>query len=114
MTTRLTPHTITEAINFVVADNARKLGQIITDVQDADLALYKQYHIARPLLSAAYQTAHNQLQGQLLMLLDHHKIVEQIKAAQQICQQEWQLHDFQIVALQRPGTKPPFHLERAA
>lgn len=114
MTIRLTPHTITEAINFVVAGNDRALKQILTDVQNADHAHHQKYAICRPLLASAHQAHYNQLQGMLFLMLDHHKVVEQIKAAQTICQQEWRLCDFQIVSLQRPGTHPPFYIKAVA
>ncbi len=114
MTTRLTPHTITEAIQFVIASNARALRKVMTELQDPCNANYQKYAVCRPALLRAYQTHYDMLQGQIFLMLDHHKIVEEIKAAQTTCQQEWRLYDFQIVTLQRPGTKPPFYIKEAA
>ncbi|MGZ4968742.1 MAG: hypothetical protein ACXV8O_05030 [Methylobacter sp.] len=47
-------------------------------------------------------------------MLDHKKATNEIKAARKELHDEWQLHDFQIVALQRPGTKPSFFIKEAA
>lgn len=114
MTTRLTPHTIKEAIEFIIAGNTRRLKKIMSDLQNPDMAHYQKYAICRPLLRRAYETSYDQLQGQIWLMLDQHKIVEQIKAAQAICQQEWRLYDFEIITLQRPGTKPPFYTKEVA
>jgi hypothetical protein len=114
MSIKLTPHTITETIKFIADSHTRKLKQIITNVQNADHADYKKYNISRPRLYTTYQQADAELNGIQLLVLDHKTVVAQVKAARKELHEEWQLHDFNIVALQRPGTKPPFFIEKAA
>lgn len=114
MSIKLTRHTITETIKFIAASHTRRLKQIITDVQNADHADYKKYNIVRPRLYGAYLRADAELNGIQLLVLDHKAVVAEVKAARKGLHEEWQLHDFNIVALQRPGTKPPFFVEEAA
>ncbi len=114
MSIKLTPHTINETIAFITASCTRKLKQVITDAQNADHADYKQYNILRPRLYTAYLNADAELNGIQLLVLDHKTVVADIKTARSELHDEWQLHDFQIVALQRPGTKPPFYIKEAA
>ncbi len=114
MSIKLTPHTINETIKFIAASHARSLKQIITDVQNADHADYKKYGIIRPRLYTAYLKADAELHGIQLLVLDHAAVVTLVKDARKELHDEWQLHDFNIVALQRPGTKPPFFIKEAA
>jgi len=114
MCLKISDHTLTETIKFIIASHLRKLNQILTDVQNADHADYKKYSIIRPRLSAAYKETDAQLHGIRLLVLDHKKALAEIKTARDEVHAEWQLHDFQIVALQRPGTKPPFFIKEAA
>jgi hypothetical protein len=114
MCIKISDHTLAETIKFILDSHTRKLKQIITDVQNTDHADYKKYNLCRPRLSAAYREADAQLHGIRLLVLDHKKAVADIKTAREALHDEWQLHDFQIVALQRPGTKPPFYIQEAA
>ncbi len=114
MSIKLTPFTINETIKFITASCTRKLNQVITDAQNADHADFKQYNVLRPRLYAAYLHADAELNGIQLLVLDHKTVIAQIKTAKKDLHDEWQLHDFQIVALQRPGTKPPFYAKEAA
>ncbi len=86
----------------------------MSGLQNPDEAHYQKYHISRPLLLRAYQTSYDQLQGQLYMMIDHRKAVEEIKAAQKVCQDQWRIYDSEVVTLQRPGTKPPFFIKEVA
>lgn len=106
--------TFNETIKFIMASHVRKLKQILTNLQNSDHADHKKYNVCRPRLYAAYLEADAQLYGIQLLVLDHKKAVTDIKSARKELHSEWQLHDFQIVALQRPGTKPPFFIKEAA
>ncbi|MGZ4968743.1 MAG: hypothetical protein ACXV8O_05025 [Methylobacter sp.] len=53
MCIKISDHTLTETINYIVAGHSRKLKQFITDVQNSDHADYEKYSIVRPRLAAA-------------------------------------------------------------
>ena len=114
MSIKLTPHTIAETLKFIVACHTRKCRQLISNVKNPEHIDYKKYNVCRPRLSSIYYQADAELNGIQLLLLDHKNLVEDIKAARKELHDDWQLHDFEIVALQRPGTKPPFFVEAAA
>jgi hypothetical protein len=114
MCLKISDHTLAETIKFIIASHSRKLNQILTDVQNTDHADYKKYSIIRPRLLAVYKEADAQLYGIRLLVLDHKTALAKIKTAREELHEEWQLHDFNIVALQRPGTKPPFFIKEAA
>lgn len=114
MTIRITPHAFAQTIEFIKSYHLRKLKQLITDVQNPDHAHYKKYSIVRPLLGAAYRESDAELNGIRHLVLEQKKWREDIKTAKRDLHDEWQLHDFQIIALQRPGTKPPFFIKEAA
>lgn len=111
---QITPREITLTIEYFQGILTRTLKQVITDVQNPDHAHYKRYEISRPLLYQAYLTSDAALNGMQMLVLDHKTIATSIKEARKDLHDEWQLHDFQIVALQRPGTKPPFFEKEAA
>jgi len=108
---KITPRDITETIKYIHDSMTRSLKQTITDVQNTDHSSYKKYELCRPRLYQAYLKADAELNGIKMVLISHRKEVEDIKAAKSRLHDEWQLHDFQIVALQRPGTKPPFYAQ---
>lgn len=108
---KITPRDITETIKFFKDSPCRSLKQTITDVQNQDHAMYKKYEQCRPRLYTAYLIADANLNGMQMTLINHKKEVADIKAAKKELHDEWRLHDFQIVALQRPGTKPPFYVD---
>ena len=110
MTIKLTPHTIDETIKFIIARHERDLKQILADVQDTDHAHYKKYSFCRPRLWTIYLEGSERLQGLIFLFSDCGRITDRLKAAQKACHIDWTLHDFQIIALQRPGTKPPFFI----
>lgn len=110
---KITPRDISETIKYVKASLQRRLNQIITDVQNTDHSHYKKYGSCRQQLNQAYLKADAQLHGIKMVLISHRKAVEDLTTARQELHDDWQLHDFQIVALQRPGTKPPYHFEEA-
>lgn len=114
MSIRITDHTLTETIRFIIDSHQRRLKQVITDLQDPCHADFKKFNVCRPRLAAIYSEADAQLHGIHLITLDHKQVGSMIKNAKKELHAEWQLHDFQIVALQRPGAKPPFYIPDAA
>ena len=105
---------LNKTIEFIQNQHQRNLKQIITDVQNVEHTDYKNYHRCRARLTQIYNESSARLEGIKFLLIDHKQLVNLIKTADKTLHDEWQLHDFNIVALQRPGTKPPLHFEKAA
>jgi hypothetical protein len=111
---KITPHTITQSTEYFQSALTRALKQVITDLKDPTHVHFNRFEICRPLLYQHYLKADASLNGIRLLLIEHTKITDQIKTAREELHDEWKLYDFQIVALQRPGTKPPFFIKEAA
>jgi hypothetical protein len=105
---------LNKTIKFINDQNQRNLAQTLTSVKNIEHAHYQKYALCRALLYQTYRESSARLVGIRFLLIEHKHATDKLKQAEKDLHADWQLYDFNIVALQRPGTKPPYHFEKAA
>lgn len=116
MSIAITQISLEQTIAFIVSAGDRKFKEILVNVQDTDHEYYRKYGLVRSLVLSEYQVANERLQGFIFLFstTNQYKIIDQIKAAQRVCRDNWKLADHELLLLQCPGTKAPFYIKEAA
>lgn len=110
----ISPKYVKDTIEFIKNKHIRDLNTLLNTVNDRTHAHYLKYNIIRPMMLRKYHEYSARLDGLKLLFIDHQDIRDCIKATDKLLHDDWQLIDFKVVALQRPGTKPPFFTKEVA
>ena len=100
MTTKITPYTFTQTIEFIVCGHRRRLKEVVAQYQNPNSEHYGEYIHCQNRLTDVLKSGKEQLQGLIYLFVDHTQLVQELKTAQSVCLEDWRLQHFMVFSKQ--------------